>query len=527
MNTRLFSTALLMACAVLAAVPVLADPPRPNIVYIMTDDHAYHALSCYGSKINQTPHLDRIAKSGVRFQNAFVTNSICTPSRATLLTGKYSHMNGTPVFNRFDGEQQTVAKLLQQSGYHTVMVGKWHLGSNPTGFDSWNILPGQGRYMDPVLYDAKGARVYEGYATDVITDIGIQSIKARPKDKPFFLMLHHKAPHREWLPDPKNRELFANKVIPEPATLRDDYATRPAALPENRQTVFRDLTRFDLKLPPLKPNERPPQDKESPQNRVSQVEITVNGVQKVLKGAELDSWKYQRYMQDYLACVQGVDDNVGRFLDWLKAEGLDQNTIVIYTSDNGFFLGDNGMYDKRFMYEPSLHIPLLATGPGIQSGHTTDAFALNADFAPTFLELAGLPVPADMQGRSLVPVLKGVPPKDWRKSMYYRYYHDPGHHNTRAHYGVRTTTHKLIHYWKKDAWELFDLQADPGEQRNLHGQPGMEKLTENLKAELARLRRELKDDDQFAHELPKEDSGGGPLQWAEGYGPQGPKVPRP
>jgi arylsulfatase A-like enzyme len=339
-------------------------------------------------------------------------------------------------------------------------------------------------------------------------------------------MLHHKAPHREWLPDEKNRALFASRTVPEPATLRDDYATRPAALPENRQTVFRDLTRGDLKL-------TPPEGLEASKrgawlaHKPTEVEVTRNGVKTVLTGAELEAWKYQRYMQDYLACVQGVDDNIGRFLDWLKAEGLDRDTVVFYSSDNGFFLGDNGMYDKRFMYEPSLHIPLLAMGPGIQAGHVTEAFALNVDFAPTFLDLAGLPVPADMQGKSLAPVLAGKTPDDWRKSMYYRYYHDPGDHNTRAHYGVRTTTHKLIHYWKKDAWELFDLQSDPHELRNLYGQAGSEKITASLQSELKRLRTQLKDEDQFSTDVPKETSRGEPLRWAEGFSPQGPKVPRP
>jgi arylsulfatase A-like enzyme len=521
-----FATSFLLALACLAIRPSEAAERRPNIVYIMTDDHAYHALSCYGSKVNHTPNLDKLAASGTRFNNAFVTNSICTPSRATLLTGKYSHRNGTPVFNRFDGEQQNVAKLLQNGGYHTLMVGKWHLGSDPTGFDDWNILPGQGRYLDPILYDAKGAKVYEGYATDVITDIGVGMLKARPKDKPFFLMLHHKAPHREWEPNDHYRKVFADKVIPEPSTLRDDYTSRPAALPTNQQTVFKDLTRRDLKLVP--PSElQGPKRNQWLSVKPDSVEITVNGVQRTLTGADLDSWKYQRYMQDYLACVQSVDDNVGRFMEWLKTEGLADNTIVIYTADNGFFLGDNGMYDKRFMYEPSLHIPLLVTGPGVKADAVTDAFAINPDFAPTFLDFAGLPTPVDMQGRSLKPVLAGTTPSDWRNSMYYRYYHDPGHHNTRAHYGVRTATHKLIHYWKVDGWELFDLKADPGEQKNLYGQPAMAAITEELKAELRRLKKDLKDEDQFADELPKDGVDGGTMRWAEGHGPQGPKVPRP
>jgi len=525
-----FHPASMLLCCIAAAI--FANPPqthaaaasqeRPNILFIMTDDHASHAVSAYGSKINQTPHLDKLGADGVRFKNAFVCNSICTPSRATVLTGKYSHLNGTPVFNIFDGSQQTVAKLLQAGGYHTMMIGKWHLGSNPTGFDHWNILPGQGRYSDPILYNSEGARVYPGYATQVITDLGIEAIKARPKDKPFFLMLHHKAPHREWQPDPENAAKFAKLTIPEPASLRDDYATRPAALPENAQTVRNDLTRRDLKLTPPEGLDMKAKNQWLAAKPDS-VEIEENGVKKTLSGEALFVWKYQKYMKDYLACVQGVDDQIGRLRDWLASEGLARNTVVIYTTDNGFFLGDNGMYDKRFMYEPSLRIPLLVSWPGVaKTGAVADLFAINADYAPTFLDMAGLPIPADMQGRSLVPILKGEKPAHWRTSMYYRYYHDPGHHNTRAHYGVRTDTHKLIHYWKKDAWELFDLSKDPAEQHNLYDNPESAALVKTLKAELAKLRAELKDEDQFAHEIPKDGVDGGVLKWQPGQGPNGP-----
>ncbi len=518
-----FSLPWTVALALCLGSPLaLSAAERPNILFIMTDDHASHSLSCYGSKINQTPNLDRLGADGIRFDRAFVCNSICTPSRATVLTGKYSHLNGTPVFNLFDGAQQTVAKLLQTGGYHTMMVGKWHLGSAPTGFDYWNILPGQGRYFDPILYTAEGARVHPGYATEVITDIGIEALKNRPKDKPFFMMLHHKAPHREWQPDAVNAAKFANLTIPEPASLRDDYATRPAALPENAQTVRRDLTRRDLKLTP--PENLTQQEKNKwLAVKPDELEIEQNGVKKTLTGEELFAWKYQKYMKDYLACVQGVDDQVGRLRAWLETEGLSKNTVVIYTTDNGFFLGDNGMYDKRFMYEPSLRIPLLVSWPGvIKAGSATELFAINADYAPTFLDMAGLPVPNDMQGRSLVPVLKGESPKGWRSSMYYRYYHDPGHHNTRAHYGVRTQTHKLIYYWKKNAWELFDLVKDPTEQQNIYEAPESAGLIATLKAELARLRVELKDDDQFANEIPKDGVDGGVLKWQPGQGPNGP-----
>lgn len=481
-----------------------ATAQRPNILFIFSDDHAQHAISAYGSKVNQTPHLDRLASEGMRFNHACVTNSICTPSRATVLTGKYSHANGVPVFNVFDGSQMNVAKLLRQAGYHTGMIGKWHLGSMPTGFDRWIILPGQGVYFDPVFITPHGRVTIQGHVSPITTQLGIEWLETRPKDKPFFLMLHHKAPHRPWEPDPKNKALFKDRVIPEPATLWDDYATRPAALPENQQTVAKDLTRQDLKI--SAPEGLPQGPERRKWNMYKPMEVDVvqaDGSKQTLTGKDLVRWKYQRYMQDYLACVQGVDDSVGEVLDYLDKTGLSKNTIVIYSSDNGWYLGDLGLYDKRFMYEPGLHIPLIVRGPGVKKG-TTDAFALNADFAPTFLALAGVAAPAEMHGKSLLPLLRGETPSDWRKSVYYRYYHDPGHHNTRAHYGVRTATHKLIHYWKKDAWELFDLTKDPTEQRNIADDPAQAAMLATLKAEIVRLQKELGDTGQFSTQLPKD-----------------------
>jgi arylsulfatase A-like enzyme len=468
----------------------------------MSDDHAAHAISAYGSVVNQTPNLDRLAKEGMRFDRCYAVNSICTPSRATILTGKYSHRNGVPVFNRFDGSQPTVAKYLQTAGYHTGMIGKWHLGSDPTGFDQWSVLPGQGDYFNPSFLVPEGRKVIQGYVTDIITDLAIQFLQHRPKDKPFFLMCHHKAPHRSWDPSPKYRALFSGKQIPEPSTLRDDYATRTDALRENQQRVFRDLTRRDLKLEPpadLKGSERNAWLGVKP----DEVEISLDGQPKKLRGEELNRWKYQRYMQDYLGCIQSVDDSVGQLLDWLDSNGLRDNTIVIYTSDQGFFLGDHGLYDKRFMYEPSIRMPFLIRWPGvIRPGTTEQSLAINPDFAPTFLAAAGLSIPEDIQGRSLVPLLKGQRPSDWRHSFYYRYYHDPGHHNTRAHYGVRTETHKLIYYYKKDQWELFDLRNDPNELHNLYGDPQQKQTAAALKEELYRLKNELKDNDEFADKLP-------------------------
>ncbi|RFC44968.1 MAG: Arylsulfatase A [Verrucomicrobia bacterium] len=472
---------------------------RPNILFIFSDDHAQHAISAYGSKVNTTPNLDRLASAGARFLNSFVTNSICTPSRATLLTGQYSHRNGVPVFNRFDGSRDHVAKHLQTAGYHTGVIGKWHLGSDPTGFDRWIILPGQGAYWDPVFLVPGGKLTLQGHCTHLTTDLGLEFLKTRPKEKPFFLMLHHKAPHRDWQPDPESAALFENRVIPEPDTLFDDYATRPAALPENEQTVARDLTRKDLKLTPPAQIEGPAKAewlKEKP------TEVEVDG--RKLTGKELVRWKYQRYMRDYLACVQGVDQGVGKVLDFLDAEGLADNTLVLYSADNGWYLGDLGLYDKRFMYEPGLRVPLLIRGPGVKAGITPAGFVANIDLAPTFLDLAGLPVPNSMQGRSLAPLLRGESPADWRKSVYYRYYHSPGHHHTAAHYGIRTATHKLIHYWQKDAYELFDLTKDPAEQHNLlfdpaeAQSPAVAGLFAALKAETARLQSELGDEGQFA-----------------------------
>lgn len=492
-----------LLCAAVFVLSVVSQTmlaaERPNIIFIFSDDHAQHAISAYGSKVNQTPHLDRLAKDGARFVNSFVTNSICTPSRATLLTGQYSHLNGVPVFNRFDGNRDNAAKRLQAGGYHTGMIGKWHLGSDPTGFDRWIVLPGQGVYWNPTfLVPGKKVNI-EGHCTDITTDLGIEFLETRPKDKPFFLMLHQKAPHRAWEPDERNKARFQNAVIPEPSTLFDDYATRPTALPINEQTVARDLTRRDLKL-------EPPADLKGPAlaqwYNAKPMELTVDG--KTLTGKELVQWKYQRYMQDYLACVQGVDDSVGKVLDYLDQHGLAENTIVMYSADNGWYLGDLGLYDKRFMYEPGLKTPLIARGPGVKAGNVPTQFVANIDLAPTFLDLAGLPVPDSMQGQSLAPILRGESPADWRTSVYYRYYHDPGHHNTVAHLGVRTATHKLIHYWKQDAYEMFDIVNDPAEQNNLlfseasRNKPEIAAKFAELKAEIARLQKQYKDDGQFA-----------------------------
>lgn len=485
MNTK-YRIALLVLF--LFALPTFAQPTRPNIVFIMTDDHAAHAISSYGSKLIKTPHLDRLAREGMRFANAFVTNSICTPSRAVILTGKYSHLNGVPVFNHIDNSQPLVSKYLQAAGYHTGMIGKWHLGGtnpnrpndgSPTGFDYWNILPGQGAYFDPVMIEMGQRKKLMGYATDIITDLSMDFIKQRPTDKPFFLMYHHKAPHRNWQPAEKYRKQYENYEPPIPATFDDDYKGKSDASKQSTMHIDADLNDSDTKG-------KPPAG---------------------LSGAALKKWKFTRYMQDYLACVQSVDDNIGRFLDFLDQSGLAENTIVIYTSDQGFFLGEHNFYDKRFMYEESLRTPFIVRWPKrIKAGSVSKSMILNLDFAPTFLDAAGAKIPADMQGRSILPLFTGKAPRDWRTSMYYRYYH-PGHHNVAAHYGVRTSRYKLIYFHKLNQWELYDLQKDPGEMRNIYSEPSSAKTVESLKKELQRLKKEFKDDDQFADKLPADDVG--------------------
>jgi arylsulfatase A-like enzyme len=475
---------------------------RPNILYIMADDHAAHAISAYGSRVNRTPQIDRLAREGLRLDRCFAVNSICTPSRASILTGKYSHMNGVPVFNRFNGNQPTVAKHLQAAGYHTGMIGKWHLGSDPTGFDYWCILPGQGVYHNPTFLTPAGETAKNGYVTDIITDLSIDFLRSRPKDRPFFLMCHHKAPHRSWDPDEKHAKMYDDVSIPEAATLFGDYATRTDAAREATMTIANDLTNRDLKLPPPD-SMKGPDRQDWFSKKPTEVTVDEGGEKQSFTGEALVRWKYQRYMKDYLRCIASIDDNVGRLLDFLDREGLRDNTLVIYTSDQGFFLGDHGWYDKRFMYEESIRMPFLVRWPGVTAPWTVQsAMALNIDFAPTFMEAAGLPVPADMQGRSLVPLLRGIRPDDWRRSMYYRYYHDPGDHNTRAHYGIRTETHKLICFWKKEQWECYDLVRDPLELSNVYSDPAYASVVGDLQQELFRLKKEVKDEDQFADSQP-------------------------
>ncbi len=473
---------------------------RPNILLIFSDDHAYQAISAYEDprRLIQTPGIDRLAREGVRFDRCLVPNSICGPVRATVLTGKYSHRNGfyNNANSRFDGSQVTFPKLLQAAGYQTAIVGKWHLVSDPTGFDYWEILPGQGVYYNPPMI-RNGERVrHSGYVTDIITDRSIEWLQQRDKSRPFLLMSQHKAPHREW--EPALRHLGHNGDLPfrEPPTLFDDYQGRGLAVRDQDMTIARTMTARDLKLTTpgqLTPEQRAAWDAYyEPRNAVFQ--------KAALQGEDLVRWKYQRYMHDYLGCIQGVDENVGRLLRYLDDEGLTANTLVIYASDQGFYLGEHGWFDKRWIFEESLRTPLLVRWPGVaRAGSVNRDLVSVLDLAETFLEAAGVPVPPEMQGRSLVPILRGARPADWRTHFYYQYFEWPQPHRVRPHYGVVSDRYKLVHFEAGDAdyWELFDLEKDPNELRSVYGTADYAGVQGQLADELARLRSALQVPDSF------------------------------
>ena len=484
---------LLIALSCLAR-PAAAADSRPNILFIMSDDHGYQALSCYGSRVNQTPNLDRIAREGMRFDRCFVTNSICGPSRAVILTGKYSHLNGfVRNGNTFNGAQQNVAKLLRQAGYQTAVIGKWHLASEPTGFDYWHILIGQGPYYNPRMRTPEGTVNHVGYTTDIITDEALKWLKQkRDPQQPFFLLYQHKAPHRNWQPGPKYLNKYDDVTIPEPDTLFDDYSGRGSPARQQKMTVARDLNENDLKLSPqrgLTEEQRAVWDKAyDPKNAAFR--------EAQLEGEELVRWKYQRYVKDYLRCVDSVDENVGRVLDYLDQQGLTENTIVVYTSDQGWYLGEHGWYDKRWMYEESFRTPLMIRWPAkIKPGSVNRDLVLNLDFPETFLEAAGVEIPADMQGQSLMKLLSGEA-TDWRDAIYYHYYEYPGPHSVRRHYGVRTDRYKLIYFYEKDVdeWELYDLQKDPQELRSVYNEPDYQAIVAMMKEKLKALRAQYADD---------------------------------
>ena len=465
----------------------------PNILFIMADDHAAHAISAYGSRINRTPHLDRIAHGGMRFDNCFCTNSICTPSRAVILTGTHSHISGvTTLATPIDNRLLTFPKLLQQAGYQTALFGKWHLGQGPahcpTGFDNWAVLPDHGCYFNSdFAFKDTGKRVVPGYITDVITDMSLDWLKQRDRSKPFCLLTHHKAPHRQWLSDEAHAGMYLGETIPEPDNLQDDYRNRAFAAQAAAMRVGVHMNQGDLQ----------------------------GEINRALPEAELRAWAYQRYIKAYLRVVAGIDDNVGRMLDYLDAEGLTRDTLVIYTSDQGFFLGDHGWFDKRFMYEESLRMPFLLRYPReVKPGSVNADMVSNLDFAPLFTDLAGIPTPKEFQGRSFRPLLQGRTPSDWRQELYYRYWMNRGDHNVAAHYGIRTLTHKLVYYYydgldlrgtqsgpencpsllgREPEWELFDLEKDPREMNNVANDPAYAAIRRQLTDELHRLQADYGD----------------------------------
>jgi arylsulfatase A-like enzyme len=473
-----------------------AEGKPPNILFIFTDDLTCQAISTYGERrrLLNTPNIDRLAAEGMRFDRCLVTNSICGPSRATILTGKYSHLNG--FYNNsnstFDGSQQTFPKLMQKAGYVTALFGKWHLVSEPTGFDHWHILPGQGLYYNPPMIRHSEPVKHTGYTTDIITDLSIEWLKQRDRSKPFLLMSQHKAPHREWAPALRHLGWDNDREHPEPETLFDDYAGRSKAIHDHDMGLDRTFTDLDAKLRPA-PNMNEEQLKAwnayyEPRNeKFRQAKLT---------GKDLVRWRYNRYMHDYLACVKAVDESVGRLLDFLEQEGLAENTVVVFSSDQGFYLGEHGWFDKRWIFEESLRTPLLVRWPGIiKPGKVNNNIVSLLDFAETFLDIAGAPIPNDMQGRSLVPLCRGETPNDWRQSLYYHYYEFPVPHRVRPHYGVITDRYKLVHYYKPDVddWELLDRQKDPLETKNFYHDPAYAETVKELHAELDRLRQEVQE----------------------------------
>ena len=502
-----------LAFALAAATAAPAAAPRaPNIVFIFSDDHAYQAISAYGEgrRLLETPHLDRLAKSGMRFDRALVPNSICGPSRAVVLTGKYNHLNGfvNNSNSRFDGSQVTFPKILRQAGYQTAVIGKWHLVSDPTGFDFWHILPGQGLYYNPPMIRMGEQVKMEGYTTDIITDLSLDWLRQRDKSRPFLLMSQHKAPHREWAPALRHLGADGDRVYPEPDTLFDDYANRGIAVRDQDMSLEKTFTERDAKLDPP-PNMTPEQRKVwdayyEPRNARFRAAN--------LQGKDLVRWRYQRYMHDYTGTVRAVDESVGRLLDYLEKEGLAENTIVVYSSDQGFFLGEHGWFDKRWIFEESLRTPLLVRWPGVsRPGGVSKDLVSTLDFAQTFLDAAGLPAPAEMQGRSLRPILAGNRPADWRTAFYYQYFEWPAPHRVRPHYGVVTDRYKLVHFFgtADDYWELYDTEKDPRELRNVLADPAYAAARKQLEGQLAQLRTELKVPAQIPPEWLGR-SGGGP-----------------
>ena len=510
MNRHKAAYAIPLAAAALSSCTAVTARERPNIIFIMTDDHTTQAMSCYGGNLIETPNMDRLAAEGMRFDNCYATNALSGPSRACILTGKLSHINGfKDNSSTFDGSQQTFPKLLQEAGYTTGIVGKWHLISEPQGFDHWSILSGQheqGDYYSPDFCENGTPVQEEGYVTDIITDKAIEFIDKYDDKGPYMLMVHHKAPHRNWMPAPRHLGIFNEVIFPEPPNLMDDYEGRGTAARSQDMSIAKTLTEdWDLKV--LSREEilagdnalkdvylRMPEEVQHKWDSVYARRIAEYRSGE-LAGEELVRWKYQQYMRDYLACVLSVDESIGRLLDYLEACGELDNTVIVYTSDQGFFLGEHGWFDKRFMYEECQRMPLVVRYPEITNGGAaTSALCMNIDFAPTFLDIAGVTVPPDIQGTSFKKILEGIVPADWREAVYYHYYEYPAEHSVRKHYGIRTADTKLIHFYDDiDEWEMYDLTADPQEMKNIYEDPSYSEKREQMHLVLERMQESYLD----------------------------------
>lgn len=486
-----------------------------NILFIITDDHTAQMMSCYDSRFVQTPNLDRIAADGVLFANSFVANSISGPSRACMLTGKHSHANGFTdnTTSRFDGSQQTYPKLLQKNGYQTAMIGKWHLHTTPTGFDHWAVVPGQGDYYNPEFYTSnRDTIVVDGYLTEIVTDMTLDWLEnERDKNRPFCVVMSHKAVHRNWMPAIKYLDLYEDKTFDLPSTFWDSYEGRTAAAAQE-MSIERDMDLlYDLKLYDKNDTVSPLKDfYEKGYNRMKGEQLEAwnrfyNGVAddfeaQNLSGRELAEWKYQRYMRDYAKTLRSLDDSVGETLDYLEKSGLLDNTLVIYTSDQGFYMGEHGWFDKRFMYEESLNTPLVMRLPkGFDRRGVIEELVQNIDYAPTILDIAACKIPEDMQGRSLLPLLKGEP-AEWRKGIYYHFYEYPAEHMVKRHYGIRTDRYKLIRfYYDVETWELYDLESDPEELHNIYSNIENQEIIKELKMELEQLQKQYNVPTELIH----------------------------
>ena len=483
--------------------------------FIFSDDHAPSAIGAYNgtfADLDPTPRIDQLAAEGMLFEKSFCTNSICGPIRAAIITAKFGHKNGfMNNGNNFDGSQQTFPKLLGKAGYQTAILGKWHLKSDPQGFDKWMVLPGQGLYYNPDLKTPEGKVTIEGHCTDVVTELAVDWLKnERDPNKPFLLMCQHKAPHRNWMPAARHLELYDDIEIPEPATLFDDYADNASPARHQELEIDRHMhLNLDLFFELKKEDDysKVPSDRSAWVNMKRMTEEQLKAWHdyydaddaKMRKAApmgdDLVRWKFQRYAKNYLRCVRGVDDSVGRLMDTLKELKLDDNTIVVYSSDQGFYVGHHGWYDKRWMYEESLEMPLIIKWPGVtKPGSRSTAMVQNIDYGETFLEAAGAPIPDDMQGHSLVPLLKGETPEDWRKSIYYHYYEYPSVHMVPRHNGVRTEKYKLIQFYEFGEWEFYDLEADPDEITNQYDNPEYAAKIAEVRKDLDRLVEHYEDD---------------------------------